>query len=511
MQKIRLLSAFLLLAAAALLLPAPARADDAPAILAKHFAYVGWSGAKPAFRSLVSTFHILKKSGKLYATGHIRHLGLAYREDSRSVRTGLTSSTGFTGSIAWQSDSNGFTTPMLGDSARIAIDRDIIFSEAYSSLPASTRPALHIASIRYPVVRISPPHLPPFDLAFDPKTGALIQVTIAPDTNNAEVLRIDAYSVILPGKRIISAYHYRSSDYRIVFSNFQPNISLPVTEVEPPPQTATWTYANSKPFPIKVTQYRLLVKAAVNGVVGTFIIDSGADGVYFSRRFAAKAHLTTVGQASVMGVAGDSKVGLVRVNSIAIGGNTLSDVNGRTIDASGLGTDGLIGFPLFADTIATVNFQNETLQIRDPSTVDISKTNGIHAIVDLYSNIPQVPMKIDGSIAVNAFLDTGDPYLVLIPQSLVFRQHLAMLVDNTLSGYFKSHVAVAGAGGQYQIGHCGRVDSISFGPIVYQNPKTCETTSFIGYRALVGLDFLRHFKRIIFDYPQSRMVFVPKV
>jgi len=490
---------------------APGRADDAATILAKHFAFVGWSGAAPAFHSLVTEIKVSDKSGKLQAAGQIRHLGLAYREDTRSVRTGRESSTGFTGNVAWQSDSNGFTTPILGDAARLAIDRDIIFSEAYSSLPAAVRPSLRIAGERDPVVRVTPQHLPPFDLAFDPSNGALVQATIAPDTNITEVLRVDAYSEVLPGKRVISAFHFQSSDYRYALSEFQPNVALPVDEVEPPSQTATWTYGNPKPFPIKITQYRVLVKASVNGVPGTFIIDSGADGIVFSRNFAKKADLKSVGHAKATGVAGSSQENLVRVRSIEIGGNTLSNINASSTEESGLGADGLIGFPLFADAITTIDFSNGTLQIQDPATMHPSKAAGIHAILDLYSEIPQVPMKIDGRIPVDTFLDTGDPYLVLIPKSLVFQQHLTMLVDNTLSGYFSAHVPVGGVGGRYQIGDCGRVDSIAFGPIVYQNPKTCETTSFIGYRALVGLDFLRQFKRIIFDYPQSRMIFVPKL
>ncbi|MDH2910378.1 MAG: hypothetical protein HKL92_02370 [Candidatus Eremiobacteraeota bacterium] len=75
-------------------------------MLAKHFAEI----------------NVSDKSGKLKAADQIRHLGLAYREDTRSVRTGRESSTGFTGNVAWQSDSNGFTTPILGDAARLALD-----------------------------------------------------------------------------------------------------------------------------------------------------------------------------------------------------------------------------------------------------------------------------------------------------------------------------------------------------------------------------------------------------
>ncbi|NNM99366.1 MAG: hypothetical protein HKL91_06180 [Candidatus Eremiobacteraeota bacterium] len=511
MLKLRLLLSFLLTGAIMLVAAAPGRADSAAAILAQHFAYVGWSGGAPPFHSLVTEIKIFNKSGKLQYAGQIRYLGLAYREDTRSVRTGRENSKGFTGTIAWQTDSNGFTTPQLGDSARLAIDRDIIFSEAYSSFPASVRPALRVAGVRYPVIRISPQHLPSFDLAFNPENGALVQATIAPDTDFTEVLQVDAYSEVLPGKRMISAFHFQSYGYRYKLSEFQPNVSLPVDEVEPPSQTATWTYANPNPFPISITQHRVLVKASVNGVPGTFIIDSGADGIVFSRKFAKAAHLTDVGHATAEGVAGASQESLVRVKSIDIGGNTLSNVNASSMNGNGLGADGLIGFPLFADAVTTIDFTNGTLQLQDPNQTHPSKLAGIHAIIDLSSGIPQVPMKIDGRIPVDTFLDTGDPYLVLIPKSLVFQEHLTMLVDNTLGGYFSSHVAVGGVGGRYQIGHCGRLDSIAFGQIVYQNPKTCETTSFIGYRALVGLDFLRHFKRIIFDYPQSRMIFVPKV
>ncbi len=511
MLKIRLLAGTAVLAVLAFLLPTATQASESSSILAKHFAYVGWSGAQPAFHTLVNAIKITNKNGRLRFAGQIRRLGLAYREDLRSVHTGQESSTGFTGNVAWKSDSNGFTTPILGNSARLSIDRDIIFEEAYSGLPASRRPSQKIAGVRYPVVRITPKFLPPFDLVFDPATGALIRATIAPDTRHTEVLQIDGYSDVLPGKRVISAFHVRGSNYRYVYSEFQPNAPLPVEQVEPPAQTATWDYANPKPFPIQLTQYRILVKATVDGVPGTFILDSGAAGIFFSRSFAAKAKLASIGHGEAVGVAGSSRIDLVKVQTLQIGGNTLSNVDASAVGEKGLGADGLIGFPLLADTITTVNFANQTMQIQDPSTVHTGKLSGIHAIVALNEGTPKVPMKIDGRIHVSGYLDTGDPYLVLIPKSLVFKGHLTMLVDNTLAGYFRSHVAVAGVDGRYQIGDCGRIDSIALGKIVYQDPKTCETTSFIGYHALVGLDFLRQFKRIIFDYPKSRMIFVPKV
>ncbi len=511
MQKLRLLSASLLLAAVALLLPAPTRADDAPAILAKHFAYVGWRIEGTPYRSLVEAMKIVSKHGKIRYAGEIRRLGLAYRLDLRSAKYGVENSSGFTGSIAWQSDANGFTTPMIGASGRLLIDRDIIFNEAYATLPASLRPSAKIGGRSYPVVRISPNHLPPFDLAFDPTTGALVRAVIDPEGNESESIKIDAYSEALPGKRVISTYHYAGSTTRYEFSEFRPNVPVTPVQVEPPAQTATWTYANPKPFPVKITQHRIFVNARINGVKGRFILDSGAAGIFISRSFAKKAKLETIGHGEAMGVSGSTRITVMRAKSLEIGGNTLSDVIASSGRSAGLGADGLIGFPVLADTIATVDFANGTLQLQDPSTVTPHTIPGVHTVIDLADETPQVPMKIDGRIDVNAFLDTGDPYQVLIPRSMVLDDNLTMLVDNTLTGYFASHLVVGGVGGGYQIGDCGHVDSIALGRIIYQNPTTCETTSFIGYRALVGLDFLRHFKRIIFDYPQSRMIFVPKV
>ncbi|MGC8484455.1 MAG: retropepsin-like aspartic protease [Candidatus Baltobacteraceae bacterium] len=511
MQKSRLLSAFLLLAAAVLFLPAPTRADDAPAILAKHFAYVGWQIEHTPYRSLIEAMKIVSKKGKLRYAGEVRRLGLAYRLDLRSAKYGVESSSGFTGNIAWQSDANGFTTPMIGASGRLLIDRDIIFNEAYATLPAAQRPSTTIGGHTYPVVRISPNHLPPFDLAFDSKTGALVQATIDPESHESETMKIDAYSDALPGKRLISAYHYAGSSARYELSEFRPNVPVTPVQVEPPTQTATWNFANPKPFPVKVTQYRILVDASINGVKGRFILDSGAAGIFLSRSFAKKAKLETIGHGEAMGVSGSTRITVMRANTLEIGGNTLSNVIASSGRGSGLGADGLIGFPVLADTIATVDFANSTLRLQDPSTVTPHTIPGVHTVIDLADETPQVPMKIDGRIDVNAFLDTGDPYQVLIPRSMVLDDNLTMLVDNTLTGYFASHLVVGGVGGGYQIGDCGHVDSIALGRIIYQNPTTCETTSFIGYRALVGLDFLRHFKRIIFDYPQSRMIFVPKV
>jgi predicted aspartyl protease len=173
------------------------------------------------------------------------------------------------------------------------------------------------------------------------------------------------------------------------------------------------------------------------------------------------------------------------------------------------GSDGLIGFDLLAGTFTTLDFGNSTLQIQDPSTVNANTIAGVHVAADLSSGQPVVPTQVNGKIPLNALLDTGAPTHMLIPYDLVTKYGLRMLIDNTLEGYFQSHQVVAGVGG-YELGECGTLDSVKLGPIVYENPSTCKSGSFDGNNGLVGLDFLKGFEKIYFDYPHTQLIFVPK-
>jgi hypothetical protein len=106
-------------------------------------------------------------------------------------------------------------------------------------------------------------------------------------------------------------------------------------------------------------------------------------------------------------------------------------------------------------------------------------------------------MTLNGSLAVNAMLDTGNPATIIFGPDLLYKYHLRMArrITNVL--------------GMGSI-ECGNVETLQVGPITYGGEAACKLESGLisGRKILVGLDFLRHFT-VVFDYPQGRLFLQP--
>ncbi len=57
--------------------------------------------------------------------------------------------------------------------------------------------------------------------------------------------------------------------------------------------------------------------------------------------------------------------------------------------------------------------------------------------------------------------------------------------------------------------HCGRLKSLTLGPVRYTTPIACDSQSFARNEILVGLDFMRPFN-FVFDYPDGIIVMIPR-
>lgn len=502
----------LLLAVALAAIPLSARAGDtAASLLAKHRSFVGWQFGEGPNKSYEFTDTVTTdKDGKTLRTSSERRVGIVYREDTNEVESGTNESSGFTGNIAWRSDENGFTVPIIGDTAKAALSWNMVFGEAVIGSPAELRGTKTIDGKQYAIVRITNPAALPIDLYIDPDTGAYKRVVVDDGGAYEESINVLAYSDLGAGQKIISKYKYDGS----IATHTLGKIALaPVTneQLHPPAQTAAWTFANANPIPFKMGHYRIILDAKFNGVPGKFVLDTGAAGIFLAKRYAEKAHLKSVGSATASGIGGAVSTKTMKADTFEIGGNTLSGpiVYTEDLNLGEEGSDGLIGFGLLAGTFATLDFGNSTLRIQDPASVDPSAIQGVHVAADLTTGQPVVPTTVNGNISLNALLDTGAPTHMLIPYDLVSKYGLRMLIDDSDVGYFSSHQIVAGIGG-YEVGECGSLDRVTLGPIVYDHPSTCKSNSFDGRSGLIGLDFLKGFDKIYFDYPHTGLIFVPR-
>jgi hypothetical protein len=514
----RVLAFFLALALLSALPPLAARADDPAALLAKHKAYVGWQFGDPAMNSLRLTGHsTTKKDGvdTVSATFTEDRLGIAWRRDSHSIVKNADSMTGFTGRIFWATNQNGFTRPQLGDVQKYLVARDLIFHEASTGFVGTDRGTKVIDGTSYDVVRISPDISYPIDLYIDPSSGAYKQAIIDPDGTYDTTINIDAYTDALPGKKLISQWRTDdSTDAHSQFDKVVANAVIDASQLHPPEQTAQWTFASDKPFPIQFVdndttyEHAIYIDAIINGVKGHFVMDTGASDIFLTQAFADRAHLKTVDNETAGGIGGSVSTRVQRADTFQVGDNVLTNVIVSSAKIPFDHFDGLIGFDLFAGAIVNVDLDKQQMTLYDPKTYQADNKNGFVLTVDLTNQIPSIPMKINGNTDVNAWLDSGNAGNIDVSSALVTRYGVRMLVDSSLIGSTTGHQAFSGVGGVEE-DRCGRLGSVSVGPISYTEAPACESPSFEGKTILVGFDFLKNFN-MIFNYPQAQLILIPR-
>ncbi len=492
---------FLIASSAALAEPAPDAAADA--LLAKHRSFVGWKFGDNSIKTLRLTEikTISENRGrKTLTTADELRIGSIFR-DTVTTEKGLTSDSGFTGNIFWESNENGFTRPVIGDPQKLMVSKQLIFLEGTTALPGTLEGNKTVDGRQLSAVRVSLPQSFPIDVYLDPATGEYKRYVIDPGGEYEQTVDVLAYSDALPGKKIISKWHYEGSTATHELTTIEANVSIAPNDLHPPKQKATWTFGNTQPFHIDFRPYpspRIYVDAKVNGVPGRFLLDTGAADIVLNQKFSDRVKPTKLRQSTAYGVGGSVGTTIERIDSMDIGGNILHNVTVAALpmqtDHDAVQEDGLIGFDFLAGAIVDVNLDRSQMTIYDPSNHPPSMDAGLQVIVDLNGQTPSLPMKLNG-IAVIAMLDSGNPTSVLYGPDLVYKYGLRSL---------KAGAIAAGVGG-YEVEDCGYVEQISVGPITYQRPPACLSHSFGGREILAGLDFMQHFN-MIFDYPESKIV-----
>lgn len=484
-----------LLAAAMAAAPLAVHADDASGLLAKHRSYTGWRFNDPSLGRQDLSEIAEDEDGKPRLEVHTIRVGAIFRTDTHDLKENVTFSRGFTGNVFWYADQNGFTVPIIGDPAKLALARDLFFTDGVGELPWRVTGTQQKWNASYTVVRVKQESSLPIDLYVDPTTGAYGGATLDPGGPHEVTYHILAYKDLPGGKRVISKWQTDDSTRTISLSTISTRAAVTNDQLHPPAPTATWQFTNPQPFPIELTKTRIIVKAKINGVEGRFLLDSGAADIFISGNFARRAGLTPIGHSVAYTLYGSQKTDVGQASSLEIGGNTLSDVKlyfgEREVDESA--PDGLLGFGVLAAAFVTVDFEHSTMQIQDPSAVDVATAPGVHVAVDLSSGQPVTPMGVQQKAAtVNALLDTGSPEVILIDKRLVFNYGL--------------HMTDAGV-----LGGCGLLDNMTLGPIVYDKPNAClarNTTDL--HAALLGYDFLKGLAKLQFDYTRAGLILVPR-
>lgn len=486
--------------------PVAAAAGDAASLLALHRAYVGWQLGDGSVTSLLLRRTYTNADGKVTGTSIERRVGLAYR---RNYVTKLDqhASSGFTGRIFWTTSDNGFTVPLIGNDAKFELAVDALFMEATTQIPAALHGTAQIDGKTVPVLQLTMQSGEVIDVDEDPETGAYLRAVIDPGGAEEKQITIASYMTIAPGKRFIGTWSFGDGKGSYHYTKAELNVPVADDQLHPPPPTATWTFANSAPFPIRVTDSRIYVDAKVNGVSGRFILDTGDSGITLTDDFANRAHVKTIDRSQALGIGGLTKDLVRRADTIEIGGNTLSNVIVTTINEhfnDELNEEkpvGLLGFDVFAASVVNLSLSGGTMQILDPSQGPATPPPGaVPFTVDLAAFVPRLPVKVDDKLDVLAVLDTGGSNLVLLSNQI--ESHGVNLVANR-SGFLGANAMAGGIGGA-ELLVCGPLERLSVGPFIYSGTEACESTQWSLHSGLVGYDFLKHFD-FVFDYPHDTL------
>lgn len=497
--------------ASSLFLPTPGRAagDEAAALLAKHQTYVGWHVGDGVVKTLREVGGLKRKDDTFSSNVTTLRYGVAHRTTTVDYR-GLHSDDGFTGSVYWTSNANGFTVRPIGEIARYLVDYDAIFGELTGSYAAEIVRHETVDGVDAVLLRLTNTVGFPMEVDVDPSTGAYLRITIDPRGKYEATMNVLKYTT-LDGKRFISSWRYGQSKYTHVYTSIEPNVALELDALRPPKQTATWTFGDgvAKVELTRDTYPRINLDATINGVPGHFLLDTGAAATAVTDSFARRVKAKRLGEAGIRGIGGSATAGLYRVDTIGIGPSTLHDV----VIYSGIpedwhrseGIDGLIGFDLLGGAIVDLDFDAGTMRILDPSKVQPDETKGLVAHVDLSERVMRIPMKLNDKVDVIATLDSGNPINVLFSSDLVFQDHVIFFVDPNQLGSTR----YGGGVGGYEIQRCGRLQSLALGPINYRPVPACDSPSYSRNEMLVGLDFMKNFN-YVFDYPDGIVVMMPR-
>lgn len=495
---------------AALGIPGPGAAaeGDAAALLAKHRAYVGWAAGDKAVPSLRETGTASRDGHPVAAIAALRY-GVAYRNVYRRPN-GIESDDGFTGSVFWTSNANGFTVRPVGEVVRYLADEAALFGELSAAYAGSLLRHETLDGADAAVVRLAPEVGFPIDVWIDPATGAYRRAVIDPGGKYETAFNGLGYKEAA-GKRYLAAWHYGSSKTIYRYDEIEAGAALQPDQLRPPKQTASWSFTpgSAKVELTNDTFPRIYVEATMNGVKGKFIFDTGAGATALTDSYARRIGAKRVGRTTISGIGGDAGANLYRIDAIGVGPSTLHDV----VASSGLvedwfreeGVDGLIGFDLLAGAIVELDLDGKQLRILDPAKVEPDQSRGITVHADLSTNQIRVPMRLNGKFDVIATLDSGNPINVLFSRDLVSREHMVFFSDPGQLGSTRVGGGVAGA----EIEHCGRLDSLALGPIQYRPVPACDSPSFGRNEVLVGLDFMKAFN-YVFDYPDGIIVMEPR-
>ncbi len=504
--------------------------NDASLLLAKHTQYVGWQAGDPSVQGWNASG--TRTNGQVTDTFAEKRSGVAYRDTLTAAGGRVSIQMGFTGTMIWQSDPNGFMVKESGIPAQVAYDLNLIRAETLGSVSDLTiTGSAQVRGVNTTILHVNPsPVAPPMDVYEDPNTGAFLQAIVDPVGPARTVVSIDAYSDATAGKKAVTQWTIGAMQYTLTSIS---TAHIADTDLIAPAPTATWTFGDQT-VPVDLFdlsagthRYQPRVNLTVNGVTGVFVLDTGTQSIVLFGNFAGRAGVIAIDGADFSPFAGNPRYqGYGLVQTLTAGNSTLHNVMVDRIADPNNRIAGLLGYDFYAGVIAEIDLSSRRMQLFNPATVQPAVAPGGFAFpIDLTSHRPVIGMRLSGKANGFPYFSTGEPYFMLLSQRL--RESGAVSASDMSTEHFNPSSGRSGFfgtmiesdpvqlgysdyTGAYGVGNCVLLNEALIGPYRYQSPPLCFVGSgvFGEDGGAIGNDFLRHFDWTI-DYPDGKFVLTP--
>ena len=256
--------------------------------------------------------------------------------------------------------------------------------------------------------------------------------------------------------------------------------------------------------PFELKEHLIFVKGKINDHPEeyNFIVDTGGV-IMLNDETANKLKLKRLGN-------------MVKMNSLDIGNYRIDsvfcvaspDFFKKFESSIGVTIDGMIGSNLLDRFKVTIDYRQKTLVLSNDTAVTGNPQKGFlfkftnHPI----NSAPMLKCKLNGRLEVEAMVDTGQPYPLVLPPDILNKLELS-----EKKGWIKAK------GNIYrwpfttsQDNYLGRVDSFATGNLEARNVLafSAELPSMLSV-PLLGRDFLVPYITII-NYPKNEILFIPQ-
>jgi len=291
---------------------------------------------------------------------------------------------------------------------------------------------------------------------------------------------------------------------------------------------ATLTFPEGKDvveIPFEFERNKILIPVRVNGSEPiSFILDTGAPiAVLLGSELMDSLDLNILGEAQIAGLGGEESVTVPLASDVTFHLNGIEISNCMMAMGVGkgkmthFGTTGVIGMPIFKNSVVEIDFQKHILRLHKPESFKYS------------GNGTALPLKFSphGSfpyVAAQVSIDDGAP----VPASMVIDSGaglaLSLSVDSDddlhLPGNTVRSILGWGASGVIR-GHTGRVTRLQLGDYELENVITSfpdagdehamtssDAPDAIVRNGLLGAKVLKRF-HVVFDYANSCVILEP--